>query len=92
LRHVDETRHSLEALADLTGAKTGKLQAQVNGLKAQLDELRGEVNLLRALLRNHRPKNGAVNEKRLASLLILSRLAIVKRLRLRRTPSRLRKR
>ena len=47
-RHVDETRHSLETLADLTGTETGILNAQVNELKKQIDEMRGELNLLRA--------------------------------------------
>jgi hypothetical protein len=46
-KYVAATEGALNALADEAGAETGKLQRQINELRTQVEEMRGELALLR---------------------------------------------
>jgi hypothetical protein len=59
------TADAFHALADEAGAETGKLEKQVNELKAIVEEVRGEFALMRALQPTRpRPRNVSVGNNK----------------------------
>jgi hypothetical protein len=56
----------VEGLADEAGATTGKLEKRINELQSQLNDVRAEISLLRALQPKKRMQPAHANDRRVA--------------------------